>query len=171
MHVDDALTERRDALVNEVRAGLQDECTDLHLGIFIASININVTWPPIVDPAFSAVPNAKQEKAQRVEKAKADAAAQIARATGDASGLLAEANGYKKSVVDGAEGEKARFDVIRSQYESAGIITTQSLYSDAMSTILKDVGRIYVVQPGQRMQLFLQPDDKTPTAAPGPPRP
>ena len=45
-----------------------------NLGIDISSVNINVTWPPIVGPAFSAVPAARQDKHGLRERARGDAA-------------------------------------------------------------------------------------------------
>jgi len=167
MNVDDALYDNPAELNRRVIAELRQEAKDLRLGIFVTDVAIKVAWPPRVNDAFAAVANARQYAEKAIIEAGIYKAKREADANGQVSALQSQAQGYAKGVTDAASGEKSRFDAILNQAQSAGEITRQSIFSDGMNYILKNMAHIYVVQKGQKIVILLPNVDERPQPANG----
>ena len=106
---------QRAQIADQVRDRMQELLTSYNSGVEVVGVDIlHSSQPTAVDEAFKQV-SAAQQDAQR---------------------YLNEANTYAQQIVNGAQGETARFDKLYAQYKLAPDVTRRRLYYQTMEEIL-----------------------------------
>ena len=70
---------------------------------------------------------------------------EIPAAQGEAEKMIAEAEGYAAERINRAEGDTARFNAVRSEYEKSKEITRERLYIETMKDVLSSDGSITLI--------------------------
>lgn len=143
-HVDEALTERREEIANEIQIELQDLLKRYGTGIRIINVRMQEVTPPTreVAAAFDDVNSAVQDKERLIFEAKRYANEQLPRAEGESQKILNQAEAYKQSRILGAEGDVARFLAILERYKLGEKVTEARLYIETMELILPGLTKI-----------------------------
>lgn len=165
----DVLTEKRVAVATKARDELQALMTEFDLGIHVNTIELqDVTPPEPVKPAFNEVNQAEQERERLINEAEKRRNQVIPRAQGEAKQIVAEAQAYALERVNRAKGEADRFGAILAEYSQQPDVTRRRLYLEMIDTVLPNVGRIFIMEPGQTAPIpFLNLGDPSPAPAAG----
>ena len=139
--VDEVITIGRQEIEEQARIMLADEVEDYKLGIQIDLIQLlNVKPPPVVEPSFNEVNQAKQEKKRMINVAEGKKE-EVRKAEGEAKQKIQAAEGYAEKRVNEAEGDVARFNAVFEEYLKAPEVTKQRLYLETMKEVLPQLGR------------------------------
>ena len=139
--VDEVITIGRQEIEEQARIMLAEEVEDYKLGIQIDLIQLlNVKPPPVVEPSFNEVNQAKQEKKRMINVAEGKKE-EVRKAEGQAKQKIQAAEGYAEKRVNEAEGDVARFNAVFEEYLKAPEVTKQRLYLETMKEVLPQLGR------------------------------
>ena len=139
--VDEVITIGRQEIEEQARIMLAEEVEDYKLGIQIDLIQLlNVKPPPVVEPSFNEVNQAKQEKKRMINVAEGKKE-EVRKAEGQAKQKIQAAQGYAEKRVNEAEGDVARFNAVFEEYLKAPEVTKQRLYLETMKEVLPQLGR------------------------------
>lgn len=139
--VDEVITIGRQEIEEQARIMLAKEVEDYKLGIQIDLIQLlNVKPPPVVEPSFNEVNQAKQEKKRMINVAEGKKE-EVRKAEGEAKQKIQAAEGYAEKRVNEAEGDVARFNAVFDEYLKAPEVTKQRLYLETMKEVLPQLGR------------------------------
>jgi membrane protease subunit HflK len=139
--VDEVITIGRQEIEEQARIMLAEEVEDYKLGIQIDLIQLlNVKPPPVVEPSFNEVNQAKQEKKRMINVAEGKKE-EVRKAEGEAQQKIQEAKGYAEKRVNEAEGDVSRFNAVFDEYLKAPEVTKQRLYLETMKEVLPQLGR------------------------------
>jgi membrane protease subunit HflK len=139
--VDEVITIGRQEIEEQARIMLAEEVEDYKLGIQIDLIQLlNVKPPPVVEPSFNEVNQAKQEKKRMINVAEGKKE-EVRKAEGEAQQKIQEAKGYAEKRVNEAEGDVSRFNAVFDEYLKAPQVTKQRLYLETMKEVLPQLGR------------------------------
>jgi len=139
--VDEVITIGRQEIEEQARIMLAEEVEDYKLGIQIDLIQLlNVKPPPVVEPSFNEVNQAKQEKKRTINVAEGKKE-EVRKAEGEAQQKIQEAKGYAEKRVNEAEGDVSRFNAVFDEYLKAPQVTKQRLYLETMKEVLPQLGR------------------------------
>ena len=139
--VDEVITIGRQEIEEQARIMLAEEVEDYKLGIQIDLIQLlNVKPPPVVEPSFNEVNQAKQEKKRMINVAEGKKE-EVRKAEGEAKQKIQAAQGYAEKRVNEAEGDVARFNAVFEEYLKAPEVTKQRLYLETMKEVLPQLGR------------------------------
>lgn len=146
--VDEALTERREEIANEVMKELQQLLEAYGTGLRIINVRLQEVTPPTqqVAAAFDDVNSAVQDKERLIFEAKRYANEQIPRAEGQAQQILNQAEGYKQSRILGAEGDVARFSAVLARYRGSELVTEARMYIETMEEILPHLNKVILTK-------------------------
>lgn len=165
--VDDILTTERQTLQNEIRREVQDILMDYNSGLAVVSINLQKAYPPDeVADAFRDVSSAREDKSKAINDAEAYRNSIVPEARGEANGIVARAESYAQAQVDRATGAAESFEAILNEYRINSriygeAVTRFRLYLETMEQVLPRV-QVYVVEPGERVNLrFLEGENVT----------
>ena len=116
---------------------LQASLDAYRTGLVVTELNLQDARPPEeVKPAFDEVNSAQQIKDQLVNEARAYAARVVPEARGEAARRRTEAEGYKVSQIARAEGDAARFSLLRNEYSNAPEVTRKRLWLETVQDVL-----------------------------------
>lgn len=166
--IDQAFNDRV-AFAERLLVAARAEAERLKLGVDIEKVDLlDVRWPAGVGDAFTEESRARQQKESAREAAKAYyESVKTAAKEGHYNRIVGEAQAYKKKVIDDARGETVRFRHVYEQYKKEPELTRINLYADAMTTVMKNVSRVILVQPGQKANLVIDPvEEKIPQSDP-----
>ncbi|WP_374013262.1 FtsH protease activity modulator HflK [Pseudoxanthomonas koreensis] len=137
---------------------LQASLDAYRTGLVVTELNLQDARPPEeVKPAFDEVNSAQQIKDQLINEARAYAAKVVPEARGEAARRRTVSEGYKEAKIAKAQGDVARFDLLRDEYRQAPEVTRKRLWLETVEDVLarnrKVVGGdgrqlIYVPMPG-----------------------
>lgn len=146
--VDEALTEKREEIANEVMKELQQLLDAYGTGLRIINVRLQEVTPPTqqVAAAFDDVNSAVQDKERLIFEAKRYANEQIPRAEGQAQQILNQAEGYKQSRILGAEGDVARFSAVLARYRGSEAVTEARMYIETMEEILPYLNKVILTR-------------------------
>lgn len=152
----DVLTEKRVEVAVQARDELAEVLDSFDMGVVVRRIELqDVTPPERVKPAYNEVNQAEQERERLINEAEKRRSQVIPRAEGQALQVIAEAEGYAAERRNRARGEAERFSAILTEYEHNPAVTRRRLYLEMADQVLPNIGRIYVVEPGQSEPLPL----------------
>jgi len=156
-------------IANDVRAKMQEMLDRYNTGIVITSVPVqNVQPPEQVQPAFSDVILAGQDRDKQINEGQAYERDVVPRARGAAAQLIQEAEGYRIKTTENAQGDAARFRQVLAEYVKAPAVTRERLYLDAMQQIFSSSTKVLVDTKAGSPLLYL-PFDKLLQQAAGEP--
>jgi membrane protease subunit HflK len=157
----EVLTIGRVEIANTARDEIQAAMDKYDNGIRIITVELqDVVPPPLVQPAFNEVNEARQELERMINEATMQANQAIPRARGTANRIISEAEGYATERVNRSLGETARFTAVLAEYRSVPQVTRSRLYLETLSETLPRIGSVLIVQDNQipPLPLFNLPD-------------
>ncbi|KAF1690526.1 FtsH protease activity modulator HflK [Pseudoxanthomonas koreensis] len=116
---------------------LQASLDAYRTGLVVTELNLQDARPPEeVKPAFDEVNSAQQIKDQLINEARAYAARVVPEARGEAARRRTVAEGYKGAKIAQAEGDVARFSLLRDEYRNAPEVTRKRLWLETVQDVL-----------------------------------
>lgn len=154
--VDDALTDGRAEIINEVRANLTELVDRYGLGITIVNVNLQDVDLPNEDVrlAFTKVTDAREERNTKINQANRYRNEQINVALGEKEAIISRAEGQKIERIETARGDVAKFNALYSEYANNPEITKQRLIIETLETILPNA-KIYIMDENSNVLPFL----------------
>lgn len=148
--VDEALTENREEIADEIHVGLQELLDSYGAGIRIINVRLQEVTPPTDDvaAAFDDVNSAQQNKQSTILQAQRYENEILPRALGTAQEILNSAEAYKRSRILLAEGETSRFLSVLERYKLGEEVTEARLYIETMEAILPNLNKIILTKEG-----------------------
>ncbi len=152
--LDDALTENKSLIQQDIMLDLQEICDKYNSGIRIVGVQLQDVNPPIeVDDAFKDVAGAREDKTSYINEANAYANDVIPTARGEAAAMINSAEAYKAQRVEEAKGDVAAYTQLYAKYLEGVETTRTRLYLEMMQEILPNM-QIYVMDDENGMKLF-----------------
>lgn len=135
--IDSAITDGKLKIQSEATTLLQQILDRYGAGIKIIAVQLQDVHPPkeVID-AFKDVASAREDKSRIINQAEAYRNELLPRARGQAAAMRNDAAAYSATRVRNAEGEAARFDALRREYDKAPKVTRQRLYYETMENVL-----------------------------------
>lgn len=166
--LDDALTENKFSIQQEIKDDLQAICDKYELGIVVTVVQLQDVQPPQeVDAAFKDVASAKEDKNSYINQAQSYANEVIPKARGNAAEAINKALGYKETRIGQAKGDVAKFTQILERYQESPEVTRTRMYLETVQEVLPGMEK-YVVPSGNTMTFLpLLPYVTTPAAPEG----
>jgi len=156
--LDDALTENKFTIQQEIKDDLQGIADKYNLGVVIAVVQLQDVEPPNeVDAAFKDVASAKEDKNSYINQAQSYANEVIPQARGNAAEAINKALAYKETRVAEAKGDVSKFVQILERYKEAPKVTRTRMYLETMSEIFPDMEKYIVSDDGTMTFLPLVP--------------
>lgn len=130
------LSTGRDDIEKKVANRIQQTLDQYQVGITVKKVIILDALPAKeVISAFNEVNKAAQDMEKSIYDAEQAYQHQIPEAHGQAQLLIAKAQAYATKILNQADGETTRYDLILKQYEKVPEVTRDRLYLDAMETL------------------------------------
>ncbi len=145
--VDDALTDGRTKIMNEVRDNLTELMEAYDIGISIVNINLQDVDLPNeeVSNAFKKVTSAREERITKINQANQYRNEKINTAEGHRQALISQAEAQKVSRIEQAKGDVAKFNAIYSEYANNKSITRYRLMIEMMEEVLPNA-KVYIME-------------------------
>jgi modulator of FtsH protease HflK len=143
---DEVLTLARVEIASQAQDELQKLLNSYNAGVQVVTVKLQDVNPPKpVQPAFNEVNEARQQKERMINEAQEAYNREIPKALGNAKRIVTEAEGYHAERVNRAKGEAQRFDEVLTTYNQAKEVTKRRFYLESMQRVLKNAGKVYVV--------------------------
>jgi membrane protease subunit HflK len=140
------LTTERGQVAELAQRNLQALLNQYQTGVLVVTLKLQDVNPPgPVKASFNEVNEARQQKERMINEADEIYKREIAKASGDAERMVKEAEGYATEEVNRAQGEATRFNKVLAAYRQAEDVTKRRFYLEAMEKIIKQAGKVYVV--------------------------
>lgn len=161
--IQQALTEARAQIEQDVRRGAQGIMDQYRAGVEITQVQMAKVDPPaaVVD-AFRDVQRANADRERVRNEAESYRNDIIPRARGDAERMVQEATGFRDSQIARARGEAGRFTAVLSAYSQAQDVTQRRIYLETMEEILKRGNMTLVDDRLQGLVPYLQLEGQRP---------
>ncbi|MDQ7826598.1 MAG: FtsH protease activity modulator HflK [Candidatus Eremiobacteraeota bacterium] len=156
--VDEVFTVGRMEIENDVQVKLQEIFNHYQMGVEIITVKLqDVTPPEPVKPSFNDVNEAKQDKERLINEAWKDYNTVIPKCEGEKKKTIQEAEGFATERINRAKGDAARFIKLYNEYRKAPQVTRKRLYLEEMEKILKNAGKVYIIDKEARSVIPLFP--------------
>lgn len=156
MPIDDALTQGKPQLAQQVRDALERLADDLQWGVAIRSVDVRSVEPPAeVAAAFNNVISAQHQREQTVHRAEGEASRRVAQAGAEAQRLLNQATAQRDRSIQAARGEANRFEQLLAQYRRAPQLTAMRLYLDTLAEIVPRFREKLIVDSGAELDISI----------------
>jgi modulator of FtsH protease HflK len=143
--LDDALLNKEEIEL-QVLPDFQALIDTYEMGVKINDVRIqNISVPKEVSAAYEDVNNAKNEKTKRLDEAERYANEILPKARSTAYETVKQAEAYKAEIVAQANSNTAVFSAVLAQYQLAPEVTRKRLMIETLESILKNSGKIIVV--------------------------
>jgi modulator of FtsH protease HflK len=157
--LDDALLNKEE-IEEQVLPDFQALIDTYDMGVKINDVRIqNITVPADVSAAYEDVNNAKNEKTKRLDEAEKYENEVLPKARSNAYETVKQAEAYKAEKVAQAESDTAVFKAVYQQYQAAPEITRRRLLIETLESVLKNSGRIIVVDSASDVVKILDLND------------
>jgi membrane protease subunit HflK len=144
--IDDVLTDRKEDIMQETRAQLQDILDRYKCGIQIIAVQLQDADPPKeVDAAFKDVASAKEDREKMINEAQGYRNDLIPRTRGQAEKLIREAEAFRAERMAKAQGDSANFIAVLREYSKAPNVTKKRMLLETLEEILPSIEK-YVIQ-------------------------
>lgn len=152
--VDEALTDGRAEIINDIRDNLVELSDIYELGISIINVNLqDVDLPTTeVDAAFKAVTDAREERITKINEANKYRNEKINQVQGEQSAILSRAEGEKIKLTEKAKGDVAKFNATYSEYLVNPNVTRNRLNIEAIKNTFEDANIIIVDEGGNTVK-------------------
>ncbi|MCR3921712.1 MAG: FtsH protease activity modulator HflK [Firmicutes bacterium] len=154
--VDDALTDGRSEIMNDVRELLSSKVELYNIGITIVNVNLQDVDLPNeeVSLAFRKVTDAREERNTKINEANRYRNENLNIAKGESAAMISRAEGQRIARIEGARGDVAKFNAIYAEYGNNKSITRQRLILEVMDEILPGA-QIYIMNEGSDTVKYL----------------
>ncbi|KUO48947.1 MAG: phage tail protein [Desulfitibacter sp. BRH_c19] len=154
--VDDALTDGRSEIMNDVRDLLATKVELYNLGITIVNVNLQDVDLPNeeVSLAFRKVTDAREQRNTKINQANRYRNENLNVAKGESEAMISRAEGQRIARIEGARGDVAKFNAIYAEYGSNKQITRQRLILEVMDEIMPNA-KIYIMNEGSDTVKYL----------------
>ena len=144
--LDEALTEGKGVIQDEIKVQLQSLFTDTYdCGLTVRDVLLQQVVPPDeVAAAFKDVISAKEDRERLVNEARGYQNDVIPKARGEAEKQVKAAEAYRVDRVRTARGDADRFGAVFAEYRKAPGVTEKRLYIETMEKILPGMQK-YVI--------------------------
>lgn len=161
--VDEVITIGRQEIESVAQLQMQSLVNRYELGLSIDQVQLKDVNPPRpVQPSFSEVNQAQQEREKMINVANGEYNKVIPRARGEAAQKLQAAEGYALKRVNEAEGDVARFNAVLEEYIKAPEVTKRRLYLETMGSVIPNLGnKIIIDSDAQQILPLLQLNQET----------
>ncbi len=141
--IDDALTDNKTAIQQEVQEKIQKVLNDYKIGVLVTGAELQQVNPPqqVID-AFRDVQAARADAEKLINQATGYANNVLPRARGQSAQILEQAQAYKQSTIADAQGRAARFTSQLQEYRKAPQVTRERLYYETMQRVLENSGKV-----------------------------
>lgn len=147
--IDEALTDGKFQIQQEIQESLQSILDRYEAGILVVAVQLQDVGPPEqVSAAFKDVASALEDKNKFINQAQGYQNDLIPRTRGQAEQMLRQAESYREQRILLAQGEVQRFLKVLAEYERAPSVTEKRLYLETMEKILPRV-RKYIAKVGR----------------------
>lgn len=159
--LDDALTDGKTQIRNQVRELMTKVLDNYKSGVVITSLQWRQVQPPApVKEAFLDVKAALKDADRMRNEAEGYANDIIPKAKGQAAQIIQDAEAYAQSKVAAANGEANRFEQQLKAYNQAKSITEKRLYIEAMEEVLANSNKVIMSSSASSNVLPYLPLDK-----------
>ena len=157
--VDEALTDGRAQIMNDVRSLLTRLVDSYDIGIGIVNVNLQDVDLPTeqVSAAFKKVTSAREDKITKVNEATRYKNERVNSAQGQKEALISNAERAKTERIEKAKGDVATFNAIYSEYIKNMEVTKQRLVIETLNKILPKA-KIYIMDEGSGTVKYLPID-------------
>lgn len=158
--VDDALTDGRTKIINDIRENLISLVHIYDLGISIINVNLQDVDLPTeeVSTAFKSVTDAREERMTKINNANKYRNEKINQVQGEEAAILSRAEGEKIATIEKAKGDVAKFNALYSEYANSKEITKQRLVIETLKEVLKDA-KLYIMDESNNTVKYLPIDN------------
>ena len=147
--IDEALTDGKFEIQQEIQESLQNILDRYQAGVLVVAVQLQDVGPPEqVSAAFKDVASALEDKNKFINQAQGYQNDLIPRTRGRAEEMLRQAESYREQRVLRAQGEVQRFLKVLAEYERAPTVTEKRLYLETMEKILPRVKK-YIAKVGR----------------------
>ena len=155
-NVDDALTDGRSGIMNDVRDLLAAKVELYDVGITIVNVNLQDVDLPNeeVSLAFRKVTDAREERNTKINQANRYRNEKINEAKGESEAMISRAEGQRIARIEGARGDVAKFRAVYAEYGNNKEITRQRLILEIMDEILPNA-KVYIMNEGSDTVKYL----------------
>ncbi len=138
--IDEALTDGKFQIQQEIQQKLQEILDLYNAGVMIVAVQLQDVHPPdeVVD-AFKDVASALEDKNKYINQAQGYQNDIIPRTRGQAEQLIRQAESYSEQRVLHARGEADRFESVLKEYKLAPQVTETRLYLETMEKVMPRV--------------------------------
>ncbi len=149
--VDEVIIASRQDIALKARDLIQEMLNRYEIGVDVVTVNLqDVNPPPLVQPAFNAVNEAKQEKERIINEALEAYNKVIPQAEGQAQQIISEAEGYAINRTNRASGDAQKFLAVWQEYNRARDVTRRRMYLETMLEIVPKVKELYIIDEKQQ---------------------
>ena len=143
--VDDALTDGRSRIIEDITVDLKELVSQYNIGVNIVNVNLqDVDLPTYeVDAAFKAVTDAREQRLTKINEAEKYRNEKLNRIKGEQDAIISRAEGTKITMVEKAKADVASFNAIYGEYARNKEVTRQRLITDTLNNVLKDK-KVYI---------------------------
>jgi membrane protease subunit HflK len=154
--VDDALTDGRSEIMNDVRDSLTNMINLYNAGITIVNINLQDVDLPndAVSTAFRKVTDAREERNTKVNQANRYKNEKLNVALGEKDAIISRAEGQRIERIEGARGDVAKFNAVYEEYANNKNVTKQRLIIEVLEEILPG-SQIYIMNEDSNTLKYL----------------
>ncbi len=144
--VDEALTDGRSTIINDIRDMLTNLVNAYDIGIAIVNVNLQDVDLPNEDVslAFRKVTDAREERNTKINQANRYKNEKINVAIGEKDAIISRAEGQRIMRIEGARGDVAKFNAVYAEYVNNQNVTEQRLILEVLEEILPGA-QIYIM--------------------------
>ncbi|HLA40068.1 MAG TPA: FtsH protease activity modulator HflK [Candidatus Glassbacteria bacterium] len=147
--IDEALTDGKFQIQQEIQDNLQAILDSYDAGVLVVAVQMQDVHPPEeVVAAFKDVASALEDKNKYINQAQGYQNDVIPRTRGQGEQLVLQAESYREQRILRAQGETERFISILAEYERAPAVTEKRLYLETMESVLPRVQK-YITATGR----------------------
>ena len=147
--IDEALTDGKFVIQQEIQQTLQEVLDLYNAGVLIVAVQLQDVHPPDqVVAAFKDVASALEDKNKYINEAQGYQNDVIPRTRGKAEQLIRQSESYQQQRVLRSQGETDRFQDVLAQYEKAPAVTEKRLYLETMEKIYPRMKK-YIAKVGK----------------------
>ncbi|MBW7997035.1 MAG: FtsH protease activity modulator HflK [Candidatus Glassbacteria bacterium] len=147
-NIDEALTDGKFEIQQEIQQKLQEILDLYNAGVMVVAVQLQDVHPPaeVVD-AFKDVASALEDKNKYINQAQGYQNDIIPRTRGRAEQLIRQAESYREQRTLHAQGEASRFERVLAEYRQAPQVTETRLYLETMEKVMPRVKK-YIAKTG-----------------------
>lgn len=154
--VDSVWREKNEQVTQEVRRILEEEITELKLGIGVEGVTYKRRAPTVVKKEFDAVTAAAQQQEKLIAEAQGAAQRTTSNARVNAAGMIADANAQKSQKVSAASADAEVFKRLYAQYEKNPDLFRRLYFEERIRKVLEKVDEKYIIDAKEQREIRLQ---------------